>query len=122
MNDESGQQAEATPQWSRTRQRQPIRKVHEVSVTQDHINRGEQKHPKTCALALALHENGFDDPHVSGIGISAVAKPFMPGDNRHMHNKADVQEWIAQFDNGQAEPTVIEFYDNGRHLITRLKD
>jgi len=65
-----------------------------ISVTEEHIKKGVKASYRTCPIALALEDAGFDSPKVS------VAS-YWYQDAKRLNLPLKVQKFIKDFDNGK---------------------
>lgn len=81
-----------------------------ISVTQEHIDKGERNMACTCAVALALINHGFD-PAVSKTAISIAYR----GRIYDIKHPRSVNRFIKRFDKGLAVKPFRFFLNEPAH-------
>lgn len=81
-----------------------------VSVTQDHIDRGERGNGYRCAIALALNEQLPDGYHCEVTGWSVYFYGETKADRPGATTTCDTSEVMSEF---------IERYDDRRDLFVK---
>lgn len=78
-----------------------------VTITQEHIDRGQRGKPSCCPIALALHDAGLPKAAVSIWTYWPVS-----GDSKEVDMPVEAAELAFSFDIGhRVKPTTIEFPD-----------
>jgi hypothetical protein len=74
-----------------------------VTVTHEHIRRGDRFCWDSCAVALALIDLGFRTPVVTYEPRSRVhVRCEIEGVPAHFHGDADMADWLYRFDRGES--------------------
>ena len=76
--------------------------VKTFTITSDHATKGVKKSPRTCPVALALHDAGYEDTHVQPSYVLLTVGRAKDGFawRRRFYNSPALTVWINRFDQG----------------------